>query len=131
MLLAILKRKDAALVLLELLDGPKKMTSLKTVVANYDTLKNLVRDLQDMKLLKMKETFEDRRVIYVALTETGKSMAVKLKMLSSDDFIPIQQQREIEAVMARTHKWKSIEEFVKDATAERIRSLSKSDVKTQ
>ncbi len=131
MLLAILRRKDAALVLLELLDGPKKMTSLKTVVANYDTLKNLVRDLQDMKLLKMKETFEDRRVIYVALTETGKSMAVKLKMLSSDDFIPIQQQREIEAVMARTHKWKSIEEFVKDATAERIRSLSKTDMKTQ
>ena len=131
MLLAILRRKDAALVLLELLDGPKKMTSLKTVVANYDTLRNLVRDLQDMKLLKMKETFEDRRVIYVTLTETGKSMAVKLKMLSSDDFIPIHQQREIEAIMVRTHKWKSIEEFVKDATAERIRSLSKSDVKTQ
>ena len=131
MLLAILKRKDAALVLLELLDGPKKMTSLKTVIANYDTLKNLVRDLQDMKLLKMKETFEDRRVIYVALTETGKSVAVKLKMLSSDDFIPIHQQREIEAIMARIHKWKSIEEFVKDATSERIRTLSKTDTKAQ
>lgn len=55
------------------------MTKLKSVVSGYDTLRNLVRELEDLGLLERKETFVDKRKIVVSLTPKGAEAAAQLK----------------------------------------------------
>ena len=54
------------------------MTELKSVVSGYDTLRNLVRDLEDLGLLTREETFIDKRKINVTLTQKGQTVADQL-----------------------------------------------------
>ncbi|MDS0257473.1 hypothetical protein ApAK_07315 [Thermoplasmatales archaeon AK] len=67
------------MLLMELLGKEKMMTELKTVVSGYDTLRNLVRELQDLDLVRKIETFEDRRKLIVSLTDKGRAVAEQLK----------------------------------------------------
>ncbi len=119
----LLSIKDAGPILIELLDGQKKMTELKNVIANYDTLRNLVRELQQMKLLRTKEVVKERRIIYVSLTEEGRVVARKLDMFISNEFLGPKQQKQIEELISKTGKWKTILDFVVDAVEEKIGSV--------
>lgn len=80
----MLRKKNAALLLIELRKGPRMMTELKSVVSGYDTLRNLVRDLEDIGLLVREETFEDKRKINVYLTEKGEIIAKQLSKAEED-----------------------------------------------
>ena len=67
---------------------------------------------------------KDRRVIYVSLTEEGSVVARKLGMFISSDFVGPKQQKQIEELISKTGKWKTIQDFVIDAIEEKIhRSL--------
>ena len=97
-----------------------KITELRKVVANYGTLRNLVRELQEMKLLGTKEIMKERRVIYASLTDEGSVVARKLGMFISNDFIGPKQQKQIGESIFQTGKWKTIQNFVIDAIEEKI-----------
>jgi len=75
----ILKKKNAARILVKLLSGNVKMTDLKSIVSSYETLRYLIRDLEDLGYVKRREELKDRRIIYVELTEKGRVIAEKLK----------------------------------------------------
>ena len=71
--------KNAAAVLIKLLEGETKMSYLQEVVRNYSTLQLTIRDLEEMGYIKTKERRERGRVIYVSLTEKGRAVAEQLR----------------------------------------------------
>lgn len=74
----ILGRQYVTPLLIRLYSGKAKMTDLLEIVSNYSTIRLLVRDLQDEGYVEVKETFEDKRKIYVSLTEKGLLIAEQL-----------------------------------------------------
>lgn len=79
----ILGKQYVTPVLIKLYSGRVKMTDLLEIVSNYSTIRLLVRDLQDGGYVEVNETFEDKRKIYVSLTEKGLLVAEQLRNAQS------------------------------------------------
>ncbi len=74
----ILSKQYVVPILSYLYNGSVKMTDLQSIVSNYSTLRLIVRELQDVGYVSVKEIFEDKRKIIVSLTEKGKAVASQL-----------------------------------------------------
>ena len=123
----ILERKGAAIILIALTEGNKKMTELQSLMSNYNTIKNTVGDLEKMRLVKIKERFENRRIIYVSLTDVGRRYAEKFRMICDDGVLPEHVLNDIDKILKSTKKWNSSTEFVREAILEKIERTTNND----
>ncbi len=76
---SILGKQYVTPLLVRLLEGESMMTQLSDIVSNYSTLRLVIRDLKDVGYVEIQETFQDKRKIFIYLTEKGRAVAEHLK----------------------------------------------------
>lgn len=57
-----------------------------------------------MRLVRIEERFENRRVIYVSLTNVGREYVGKFRMMGDDDALPENPLNDIDKILRPTGK---------------------------